>query len=77
MAAILNSALPNGAPLPVELSVIQSTLSGTDRNAIRALDATLDTYNNSGEDVEIGEVVPPADPQAAQDAAYIKIADCD
>jgi len=78
VAAILNSALSNSAPLPVPLATIQSTLSGTDRNAIRALQATLDTYNNSGETIALTGVPTTghADPQAAKTIANIPFADC-
>ena len=55
VAAILNSSLENGAPMPVSLSEIASTLGGTDIAAIQALGEKLDQYNNSGDGVEIAE----------------------
>jgi len=45
VAAILNSNLPNGPPLPVELSYIQSTLCGTDIDALKELHDLLNSYN--------------------------------
>jgi len=80
VAAILNSALTNGAPLPVSLSTIQSIMAGTDINAIRQLGGTLDTYNQSGDSVAIvdgdGYLIQPADPNASKNAADIPFADC-
>ena len=55
VAAILNRRLGNGAPMPVSLSEIASTLGGTDIAAIQALGEKLDQYNNSGDGVEIAE----------------------
>jgi len=74
VAAILNTGLPNGAPLP--MVDIVGILSGDDIGAIKALGGILDAYNNSGDYVEIEEEVPPADPQAAKADANIAIADC-
>jgi hypothetical protein len=78
VAAVLNSGLQNGAPLPVPLSQIQATLSGNDINAIKALGAKLDSYNKSGDRITIISPVPigRAQPQAAQSIANIKFADC-
>lgn len=80
VAAILNSGLDNGAPLPVSLADIAAILAGTDIKAIRALGETLDAYNNSGVDVYIVDDCPypvlPADPDAAKEAADIIVADC-
>ena len=64
------------APLPVSKAEIASILGGTDIKAIRALGETLDAYNNSGVEVPIEEEVPPADPNAAKEAANLEIADC-
>jgi uncharacterized repeat protein (TIGR01451 family) len=79
VAAILNSGLDNGAPLPVSLADIASILGGTDIGAILALKGTLDSYNNSGDDVEIvdgdGQVILPADPKCSWALADITIAD--
>ncbi|HAG08232.1 MAG TPA: hypothetical protein DCK87_01510, partial [Desulfotomaculum sp.] len=80
VAAILNSGLSNGAPLPVSLSYIQDTLKGNDIGAIRALGETLDAYNNSGDDIAIvdndGYMIKPADPGQAKTNANFAIADC-
>jgi len=80
VAAILNSGLSNGAPLPVSKTEIAEILGGTDIGKIRALGETLDAYNNSGDDVAIfdddGTAVAPADPKAAKAAADTTIADC-
>jgi hypothetical protein len=80
LAAILNSALTNGAPLPVPLSTIQSIMSGTSVTAIRNLGATLDAYNQSGDTVAIvdgdGYSIQPANPACAKALADIPFADC-
>jgi uncharacterized repeat protein (TIGR01451 family) len=80
VAAILNSGLSNGAPLPVSLSYIQDTLKGKNIDAIRALGETLDAYNNSGDDIAIvdndGYTVKPADPGEAKTSANLAIANC-
>jgi hypothetical protein len=47
LAAILNSSLPNGAPLPVTLTEIQNTLNGIDKDAIIDLGELLDDHNNN------------------------------
>ncbi len=77
VAAILNSGLPNGAPLPVSLSQIQTILGGTDIDAIQALGKRLDIHNNSGDNVDIQSPVPvgKATPQAARCIANISFAD--
>ena len=78
VAAVLNSGLENGAPLPVSLAEIQSILGGEDINAIKALGKTLDSYNNSGDRVPIDSPVPigKANPKGAKLAANIPFADC-
>jgi len=70
--------LPNGAPLPVPLSDIQTILSGSDRAAILALAGVLGAYNSSGDTVPIDPSVPqgPATPGAAKAIANIPFADC-
>ena len=80
LAAILNSGLDNGAPLPVSVDDIADILGDTDVKAIKNLAETLDEYNNSGDEVPIedddGTAIEPADPNAAQEAADTTIADC-
>lgn len=80
VAAILNSALSNGAPLPVPLATIQAIMSGTNITAIRNLGTTLDTYNQSGDTQAIvdndGTLIKPADPKCAKALADIPFADC-
>jgi len=79
VAAILNSALVNGASLPVSLAEIASTLGGTDIDAIRSLGEDLDGYNNSGDNIDIvdpdGYEYMSATPQAGQ-SIDTSIADC-
>jgi len=75
VAAVLNSAVPNGKPLPVTLAYIQSTMNGTDISAINALAGTLDTYNGSGESVALGIPQGSATPKAAQAIANLVFAD--
>ena len=80
VAAILNSGLTNGAPLPVSLSYIQDTLKGNDIGAIQILGETLDAYNNSGDDIAIvdndGYIIKPANPGEAKISANLAIANC-
>ncbi len=78
VAAILNTGLPNGAPIPVSLADIQTILSGSDVKAIRSLARTLDRYNNSGDKIPIDSPVPigKAQPKLAKAAANIPFADC-
>lgn len=80
LAAILNSALPNGAPLPVTISVIRDILDDTDIdiNAINALGTILDSHNNRYDDIPIQDDntgIGQANPQAAQFIANISFAD--
>ncbi len=80
LAAILNSGLSNGKPLPVTLLEIQTTLAGTDIAAIQALGTLLGDYNTSGDTVAIvdadGYVIVHANPKAARDIADLAFADC-
>jgi len=81
MAAILNSSMPGGAPLPsgVTLESIRDTLSSNSVGTIKALASQLDDYNMSGDDIALDESLPPtgkADPNGARDIAYIPFADC-
>jgi len=55
LAAVLNSALPNGAPLPVLLEDIQSTLCSTDNETIHDLGELLNEYNESFDDNPIDD----------------------
>ncbi len=79
-AAILNSALSNGAPLPVTLLYIQTTLAGTNITLINELQATLESYNLSGDNVGIDDndnfPIGGADPQVAEAMAEIDFVDC-
>jgi len=81
IAAILNSSMPGGAPLPsgVTLESIKNTLGGTNVGAIKALASQLDDYNMSGDDVALDPSLLPtgkADPNGARDIANIPFADC-
>ncbi len=80
VAAILNSGLSNGAPLPVDIATIQSTLSGNDIAAIQALGTLLGVYNGSGDPFAIvdadGTLAGHADPKGSKDIADIPFADC-
>ena len=81
IAAILNSNMPGGAPLPsgVTLESIKNTLGGNNVSAIKALASQLDTYNNSGDGVALDPSLPPtgkADPNGARNIADIPFADC-
>ena len=78
-AAIMNSYMPNGAPLPVSLAEIADILSSNNINDIRELGSLLAYYNESGEGVAFDPNVPPtgktsgniADPQGARDAGAL------
>jgi hypothetical protein len=80
LAAILNSCLDNGAPLPVDPMEIAMILGGTDRNAIIGLAGILGDYNESGDDVTIidndGFLIGHADPKKAKEDANYAVADC-
>ena len=81
LAAIMNASMPNGASLPVSLTYIADTLSGSNEKAIRDLGSLLAAYNESGEYVALDPSLPPtgrtsgniADPQGARLAG----ADCE
>lgn len=80
IAAILNSSMPGGSPLPsgFTLDVIRTTLAGTDINAIKSLGSLLATYNESGDSFALDPSLPPtgrATPKAARDIADIPFAD--
>ena len=80
LAAILNAAMPGGKPLPAgySLTEIRNILSGTDINAIKALNSALDAFNNSGDNIALDPSLPPtgkADPQGAKGIADIPWAD--
>jgi len=87
-AAILNTGLENGAVVPIDpvtgldlITAMRNALSGDDRDEILRLKDLLDTYNNSGTEVDIvdacGYPVLPADPECAKALADITIADCE
>ena len=83
-AAILNSNMLGGAPLPGGLTEadIAAILSRGDVGAISAiknLASQLDDYNNGGEDIALSSVLPPtgrANPQEAKAIANIPFGDC-
>jgi len=78
LAAILNSALPNGAHLPVTIDDIQDILCDTDVDAINDLGTILDIHNNTYDDVPIQDNtgIGGADPAWAQSIANLPFADC-
>jgi hypothetical protein len=75
VAAVLNSAVPGGKPLPVSLADIENAMNGTDKSAISTLAGILDTYDGSGETVALGIPQGSATPEAAQETANITFAD--
>jgi hypothetical protein len=79
IAAILNSVMPGGKPLPAGYSLTQiaSILGGTNQNAIKALGSALDAFNNGGDNVAlpVGTVTGKADPKTAREIADIPFAD--
>ncbi|MFH1219017.1 MAG: hypothetical protein V1694_01010 [Candidatus Eisenbacteria bacterium] len=76
LAAILNTGLPNGADPGDMIADMRQALADCNRDEILRLSGLLDVFNNSGDEVEIEEVVPPADPKCARDLAGIPFADC-
>ena len=81
LAAVLNSAMPGGAPLPAgySLAEIQSILSGSDIEAIQMLNNDLTAFNESGDNFALDPSLPPtgpADPREAKNIANIPFADC-
>lgn len=81
LAAILNSAMPGGAPLPAgySLSQIAAILNGTNLKAVKDLNSALDAYNNLGDNIALDPGLPStgrADPKGAKDIANIPFADC-
>jgi uncharacterized repeat protein (TIGR01451 family) len=80
LAAILNSSMPGGAPLPAgyDLTTIANTLAGTDINAIKTLGSVLGAYNQSGDTFALDPSLPPtgrANPIDAKNIANIPFAD--
>jgi uncharacterized repeat protein (TIGR01451 family) len=81
LAAILNSAMPGGAPLPAgySLSQIAAILAGTDISLIQTLNTKLTAFNEGGEPIALDPSLPPtgkAEPTAAKAIANIGFADC-
>jgi hypothetical protein len=80
LAAILNSCLHNGAPLPKTPVEIATILGGTNRSAIIELAGQLGAYNESGDEVTIidndGFAIGNADPAAAKAGANYAVANC-
>ena len=81
LAAILNSAMPGGAPLPAgyNLAQIAAILGGTNVVAIGDLNDDLTDYNEGGDLEALDPSLPPtgsANPQMAKAIANIGFADC-
>jgi hypothetical protein len=87
LAAILNSALDNGATVPTDpvtgKSIIEAMIDALavgDRQEIRRLLGDLGAYNESGDTVMIvdldGAMIPQADPNGMRDVADYAIGDC-
>ncbi|KTB48963.1 hypothetical protein DEALK_18100 [Dehalogenimonas alkenigignens] len=81
LAALLNAAMPGGAPLPAGYSPaeIAAILGGTDIPAIKMLGSVLGAYNEDGDDVALDPILGStgkANPQQAKALANIGFADC-
>jgi hypothetical protein len=81
LAAILNSAMPGGAPLPpgYNETEIADKLASEDIDAIKTLNDVLTTYNEGGDPFALDSSLPPtgrANPQGAKGIADIPFADC-
>jgi len=75
LAAILNSAMPGGAPLPefkglqLDIDRIRTILSSNIVKDIKDLGAALDAYNNLGDNIALDPSLPStghADPKTAK-----------
>jgi hypothetical protein len=89
MAAILNTALTNGAPPPddpygmygdaIEALIEEMGADDPDVKKINKLASVLDAYNNSYDDVAIedgdGAIIPPADPNGVRDYMDLTVGD--
>lgn len=80
IAAVLNSSMPGGAPLPGGLTpaAIATIMGGSDIQAIRALGSTLGSYNESGDGFALDPSLPPtgkATPSLSKQIANIPFAD--
>jgi len=80
IAAVLNSSMPGGAPLPGGLTpaAIATIMGGCDIQAIRALGSTLGSYNESGDGFALDPSLPPtgkATPNLSKQIANIPFAD--
>jgi hypothetical protein len=81
LAAILNSAMPGGEPLPAGYSLTQiaDILRDGNLKAVKDLNSALDAYNNSGDNIALDPSLPStgrANPKGARDIAHIEFADC-
>ena len=80
IAAVLNSSMPGGAPLPGGLTpaAIATIMGGTDVKAIKALGSTLGSYNESGDGFALDPSLLPtgkATPNLSRQIANIPFAD--
>jgi len=81
LAALLNTCLDNGKPLPAGITPcsIKNTLTCGTAAQIMALNNKLDIYNNSGDTIKLASTEPciqgSATPAASQAAATISFAD--
>jgi uncharacterized repeat protein (TIGR01451 family) len=80
IAAVLNSFLPGGAPLPGGLTpaAIATIMGGTDVKAIKDLGSTLGSYNESGDGFALDPSLLPtgkATPNFSRQIANIPFAD--
>ena len=80
IAAVLNSSMPGGAPLPGGLTpaAIATIMGGTDVKAIKDLGSTLGSYNESGDGFALDPSLLPtgkATPNFSRQIANIPFAD--
>lgn len=81
MAALLNAALDNGAPLdPALVQAMRTALASGNQHDILTYAGQLDAYNQSFDDVAIvdtdGMAIWPADPNGTRDHANLAAGDC-
>lgn len=81
LAAILSSAVPNGAPLPVSVEDIRNTIQGCDTTAMNNLSSLLEAYyeyydDNPIEDCDNLDIMNNSDPTTAEGLADKAFADC-
>jgi hypothetical protein len=77
LAAILTSGTPNGASSGTLIPEMVAAMAACDMEKIKDLHGLLDTFNNSGTDLDLGEPYGSADPECTEELADYEHADCE